>query len=298
MKKNPNIDWNQLQVFLAVAEAGSLTGAKRALSVSQPTLSRQIAFLEESLGVPLFERVPHGLSLTDAGRALVEPARHMQRCAEQVSLRALGKTQELSGTVRLTACEVLSGFFLPDALLPLRETYPEIQIEVIATDDVMNLLARDADIAIRHTPPVQTELIAKNLGQSSMALYAQRGYLEQRSKKILSGEVAGYDWIGLDKSDEYIRGFRNSGRLVDRNFFNFRCDNTLVGWQAALKGHGIAPMFKSIAETFPDMEVFCPEVPIPKVPVWLVSHRELRSNPRIRLVFDLLEKGLIDTMID
>ncbi len=298
MKKNPNIDWNQLQVFLAVAEAGSLTGAKRALSVSQPTLSRQIAFLEESLGVPLFERVPHGLSLTDAGRALVEPARHMQRCAEQVSLRALGKTQELSGTVRLTACEVVSGYFLPDALLPLRETYPEIQIEVIATDDVMNLLARDADIAIRHTPPVQTELIAKNLGQSSMALYALKGYLEQRSKKILSGEVKGYDWIGLDKSDEYIRGFRNSGRLVDRNFFNFRCDNTLVGWQAALKGHGIAPMFKSIAEAFPEMEVFCPEVPIPNVPVWLVSHRELRSNPRIRLVFDLLEKGLIDTMID
>ncbi len=294
---SPPLDWNLLRAFLAVVDAGSLTGATRLLLTSQPTLSRQIAELESVLGVTLFERVARGVRLTVAGSALLPPARQMETAAQVLSLAALGQTQQTSGTVRLTAGEMFSAFIVPKILTPLRLSQPQIQIELLASNRVENLLERQADIAIRHTRPRQGGLVAKRLGDVGIGAFAHADYLNRIEGKIELGRVAQYDWIGLDSSDLLLRGFRKAGLAVERDFFAFRCDNQVVGWQAALAGLGIGVAPVAIAKNWPEMQMILPEVSIPKMPVWLTAHRELRSSARIGLVFDALAEGL-QTILD
>ena len=292
-----HLDWNLLRVFLAVAETGSLSKAARKLALSQPTLSRNVSDLETSLGVRLFERISRGMHLTEAGRALLEPARQMQKSAENFSQKAFGQTKMLMGTIRLTACEMISGHILPSILSELRQTHPEIQIELVATDYIVNVLEREADIAIRHTKPKQVELISKKLGNAKMGLFAHVDYLQRLHDQAGSDKPLKYDWIGLDQSNLWINAFQKTKKHVDRNFFSFRCDNIMVGWQAALSGLGVVPAFKSIAKKWPEMQQIKTESPVESLPIWLVAHRELWDNPRMRVTFDALTRGL-NEMID
>ncbi|TCV85837.1 LysR family transcriptional regulator [Sulfurirhabdus autotrophica] len=289
-------DWNLLRAFLAVVDAGSLTGATRLLATSQPTLSRQIAELESSLGIALFERVARGLRLTAAGEALVWPARQMQTAAQAVSLTALGQTQQLGGTVRLTASEMTSAYVLPEILKLLRQTHPAIQIELVASNRVENLLERQADIAIRHTRPTQGGLVAKRVGDAKIGAFAHVDYLKRVGGEVDLARAGDYDWIGLDSSNMILRGFRAAGMPVEREFFAFRCDNQIIGWQAALAGLGIVFAPVSVAARWPEMQLVLPEELVPNMPVWVTAHRELRNSARIRLVFDALAEGL-QTMV-
>ena len=286
------LDWNLLRAFLAVVDAGSLTGATRRLASSQPTLSRQIAELESTLGVVLFERVARGVQLTAAGKSLLPAARQMETAARALSLAALGQTRQTSGTVRLTASEMFSAFVLPSIFAQLRQNQPQIQIELLASNRVENLLERQADIAIRHTRPRQGGLVAKRIVDVGMGAFAHSDYLRHIEEKIELGRAAEYDWIGLDSSDFLLRGFRKAGLAVERDFFAFRCDNQIVGWQMALAGLGIGFAPLTVAKQWPDMQRVLLDVPIPDMPVWLTAHRELRSSARIGLVFDALATGL------
>lgn len=290
--KAPQPDWNLLRAFLAVVDAGSLTGATRLLATSQPTLSRQIAELESSVGVALFERVARGLRLTASGEALVWPARQMQTAAQAISLTVLGQTQQLAGTVRLTASEMTSAYVLPTILTRLRHTHPEIQIDLVASNRVENLLERQADIAIRHTRPTQSSLVRRHVGDARLGAFAHIDYLTRVGGRIDLARASDYDWIGHDTSDMVLRGFRAAGLPVEREFFSFRCDNHVVGWQAALAGLGISFAPFSVAACWPEMRPVLPDGMIPKMPVWVTAHRELRHSARIRVVFDTLMDGL------
>ena len=284
--------WDLLRVFLAVVDAGSLTGATRALASSQPTLSRQIGELESLLGISLFERVARGVRLTEAGAALVEPVRQMQAAAQNVSLKAMGQTQQMRGTVRLTASEMTSAFVLPAILTQLRQTYPEIQIELVATNRVENLLERHADIAVRHTRPTQGGLIAKRVGDARIGAFAHVDYLNRIGRKVTTSRIGDFDWIGLDTSDLILHGFRSAGIPVGREFFAFRCDNQVVGWQAALAGLGIGFAPVRVVARWPDMRQVLANKMNVTMPVWVTAHRELRHSIRIRAVFDALVDGL------
>ncbi len=285
-------DWNAMRAFLAVVDAGSLTGGARQLATSQPTLSRQIAALEASMGVALFERVARGLRLTATGEALLEPARQMQAAALFVSIAASGQTQQLAGTVRLTASEMSSAYVLPEIVAKMRHTHPEIQIELLASNRIENLLERQADIAIRHVRPAQDSLVARCLGEAAMGGYAHADYLARVGGSVDMNRMAEYDWIGHDKSDILLRGFAKAGFVVERDSFVFRSDNQTVCWQMALAGMGIAFAPACVAEKWPQMISVMPEGMVPSMPVWLTAHRELRQSARIRVVFDALAKGL------
>src|SRR5688572_19462692 len=136
MNNTAEPDWGLMRVFLAVAEAGSLSRAAQHLGSSQPTLSRQISALEAQVGSALFERTRQGLRLTETGAALRLPAERMQQHAREWSLAAAGRSHSLAGTVRLTASEVMSAYVLPPLLRDLRERHPEIQIELVASNVV------------------------------------------------------------------------------------------------------------------------------------------------------------------
>ncbi|KUM01990.1 LysR family transcriptional regulator [Chromobacterium subtsugae] len=279
------MDWNLVQAFLAAAEAGSLSAAADKTRQSQPTLSRQVAALEAAMGVSLFERSPRGLRLTQAGEALLAPARAMRAAAAEVATAAEQGRQLLPGTVRVAASEMTAAYLLPDMLSALRRDYPQIAIDIVVNNGLDNLLEREADIAIRHARPAQGALIARQLGELKIQAWAHDSYLARHPPLK---RLQDYDWIGMDRSDFLLRRMREAGFDVDRDFFALRCDNQVVGWQLALAGAGVAFAPAATASRFPGMRPVLPELAQGMMPVWLACHRELRQNARIRCVFDHL----------
>lgn len=284
-------DWALLRAFLAVAESGSLSRAATDLGASQPTLSRQMSRLEAQVGHALFERTRRGVRLTEAGAALRLSAQRMREHAREGSLAAAGHATRLAGTVRITASEIVSAYLLPGVLRDLREAHPEIQIELVASDALQNLLERDADIALRMVRPTQGALVARRLADLAMGVYAHRDYVKAHGRPGAS-DLRSHCWVGYDRSDLLLRGFRDAGYRVTREFFGFRCDQQVVAWQAVCAGVGIGVGPQRVARLTPGLVRVLPDVKVPALPMWIAAHRELRGTPRIGVVFEALVGAL------
>ncbi|OUS07509.1 LysR family transcriptional regulator [Rhodobacterales bacterium 52_120_T64] len=291
------LDWTHIQAFLAVADTGSLSAGARALGLSQPTLGRQVHAAEKSLGVELFHRRSHGLDLTSTGQTLLGPAKDMQKAAAKLSLAAEGRAEGLQGIVRITASEVISHFLLPRMLAGIRAVEPEIELELFPSDEPKNLLFREADIAVRMYRTKQLDIITRHIGNMKVGMFASRGYVEKRGKPSHLDEFITHDFIGYNGNDAIISGMRELGLDVDKHFFKVRCDQQVVHWELARAGCGIGFSQEFIGHEDPDMVQIMPELPLPSLPVWLTAPEVLRTNPRIRRVFDLLGESLND-MVD
>ncbi|CDX39177.1 LysR family transcriptional regulator [Mesorhizobium sp. SOD10] len=285
-------DWNLIKSFVAVAETGSLSGAARRLAASQPTLGRHIAELEAALGVTLFRRGRRGYELTEAGSTLYERGRAVSEQANAFSLLALGSVEAIEGTVRIAASEVVAAFVLPAMMARLGEEEPGVEVEIVASNQVENLLRRDADIAIRMVRPAQNELVARKVIDIPLCLCAARSYLGRRGRPETPADLADHALVGFDRSDEIIRGFRSFGIPVGRSHFRFRTDNQIVLWEAVRTGNGIGIGQEPLADRDPDLEKLLPDVPLPVLPVWLAMHRDVRTSMRIRRVADFLHEEL------
>jgi len=286
------LDWSLLQSFAAVAAAGSLSGAARKLGSSQPTLSRHIASLEMQTETRLFERIPGGLELTEAGAELHDYVLRMANAAEDLRLAREGRSQSLTGTVRLTASEIMATFVLPDILTALRREEPEIDIELVASDRTENLLQREADIAVRMYRPAQMDVITRKITELSTGAFATPGYLADRGSPETIEDLSTHDVIGYDRSDLILRGFEAAGVKVGRGFFPFRSDNQVVCWQMAVAGYGIGFVLKAVGLSEPAVVPVLEKADIPKLPVWLTAHRELKVSRRVRRVYDFLADRL------
>ncbi len=289
-----NLDWNLIRAFLAVVEHGALARAAEAIGVTQPTLSRQIAVLEAEIGAALFIRGARGSVLTAAGEALVYPAKQMRLAADSLLLAALGQSQSLKGTVRITASEITSAFLLPPILASLRWKYPDIQLEIVANNALDNLLEREADIAIRMTKPMQETLVARYLGALKVGGYASKIYLEQKNISFSPATMGEFDWIGYDKNPAIVNSCHALGIELTRESFAVRSDDQMVCWQAMLNGMGIGFVFSLLAAQHSQLVRVLPEHWINDSPVWLTAPLELRSNPRIRAVYDHLAEHLME----
>lgn len=287
-----NLDWTLLRSFLAVVEGGSLSTAAKNIGATQPTLSRHIRELETALGVILFTRSARGLDPTKAALGLVDDARTMGAAAEALNLKAQGRSQNLFGTVRITASVIVANLMLPPILADLRQAEPSIQIEIVASDTNQNLLRRDADIAIRMADPTQNALIARKLGDSPMGLFATRAYFDRRGRVASSYELNRHDLIGLDRSDFLIRGFAAYGIQLTREEFALRTDEGMLTWHLLLAGAGIGIAQVILAKRQPDLEQVDAGIGLGALPVWLVMSEEVRSNARIRRVADFLSDAV------
>ena len=285
-------DWNLIKSFVAVAETGSLSGAARRLAASQPTLGRHIAELEVALGVTLFRRGRRGYELTEAGSTLYERGRSVSEQANSFSLLALGSVEAIEGTVRIAASEVVAAFVLPQMMARLGEDEPGIEVEIVASNQVENLMRRDADIAIRMVRPTQNELVARKVTDIALCLCATRSYLQRRGRPEKPIDLADHALIGFDRSDEILRGFTSFGIPVSRSHFRFRTDNQIVLWEAVRAGNGIGIGQEPLADRDPGLEKLLPGVPLPDLPVWLAMHRDVRASMRIRRVADFLHEEL------
>ena len=275
-----------------MAETGTLSAAARQLGASQPTLGRQIKAIEQQLGEELFVRQARGLALTEAGERLVPAARDVRDAINRISIIAAGQQQSLSGTVRITASELVSHTHLPSILADIRSAEPQIELELAPSDSTENLLFREADIAIRMYQPEQLDLVARQLGYLEIGAFASTRYLEQHGRPTTIEEFASHQFVGYDRNEQIIAGMRSAGFNIDRHFFHTRCDNQIVYWELVRQGCGIGFSQKSIADNDPLVEQIPLDFPIAPLPVWLTAHKVMQSTPRIKRVWNLLRDGL------
>lgn len=287
-----SFDWNRARAFLATAEEGSLSAAARALGSTQPTLGRQVAALEAELGVLLFERVGRSLALTQAGLDLLDHVRAMGEAASRVSISASGQSQAIEGQVSITASDATSTYWLPAVVGRLREAAPGIEVKVVASNALQDLTRREADIAIRHVRPDQPDLVAKLVRETTAHFYASTAYLERHGRPASAEDLSGAIFIGIEPVERMIAGFNALGMSLTRENFKLLSDSSVVAWEMMKQGLGIAAMSKEIAALTPGIERVLPELAPAPVPLWLVTHRELHTSRRIRLVFDLLAEAL------
>lgn len=292
MNSSAALDWSLIQAVLAVSEAGSLSGAARELTVSQPTLGRQIRAAEAALGVSLFRRHAKGLTLTEEGAALIGPARQMQAAAARLQLAAASRTEAMQGTIRITASAMVAHYLLPPVLARIRMLEPQITLELHPSDKTENLLFGDADIAIRMHRPQQLDLITRHLGSLGLGIYAATDYLSRNGTPTTRQELLAQDWVGYDRSDLIIRGMEAAGWTVSRDFFTTRCDDHPTYWRLVEAGCGIGFCPTRVGRATPGVQRIMPEIAIPPLPIWLAAPETLHRSARLRLVWDLLAEGL------
>lgn len=284
-------DWNDLKALIAAAETGSLSAAAAATGVSQPTLGRRIQALEASLGLVLFERSPHGMTLTDSGAEMLAHARTMQEAAGRLSLAATGRAETLEGTVRITAPQVMSTYHLPTILTRLLDAEPGVEVELVATDLTDNLLRREADIAIRMYRPTQADLIAKKVTDMRLGLYASHNYLAAYGAPTPETMIQ-HRMVGYDRNPTITDWMRAEGMAPPPGFLRMRTDDQVVYWRMVKSGAGIGAHQRSVGDEEPGVQRVLSDLNMPTLPVWLTVHEELRTSALIRRVYDFLADEL------
>jgi len=293
MDDREKLDWNQMRALFATIEAGSLSGAARKLGLTQPTLGRQVAALEKSLGVTLFERVGRGLVLTQAGRELVAPLRAMDAASETIALVASRQSQSVEGLVRITASDVYAQYLLPPILMKLRQVAPGIVVDVVASNSVEDLIRRKADIAIRHVPPQEAELIARRLPDTVARIYGVPRLVGEIGRPVSAETLGRADFVGFsDNIEVLVVELRRHGLSLNAANFPLMTNSGLVAWDWVRRGMALGIMVQQVAEMTPEVVDAWPEFAGVPVPAWLATHRELRTARRIRVVFDLLAEAL------
>ena len=287
-----NLDWNQLKAFLETAETGSLSAAARKLGLTQPTLSRQVAAIEQYMGVTLFERVGKSMALTPTGLDLLEHARAMGAAAEALGLAATGSSQAVRGVVSVSATDVVASVLLPPLVKKLHDQEPGIAIDVIPSNALSDLLRREADIAIRHVKPEQPDLIARLVREASAHFYASESWVNAHGHPRSAEDAARLSFVGSDRSGQYLGYLRTHGLPLSEANFSCYADHSVAHWALVRQGMGIGVMMEEIALATPGMVRVLDDLPPVRFPIWLVTHRELRTSKRIRMVFDALAQGL------
>ena len=288
------MEWNHLYAFLQTAERGSLSAAARYMGISQSTLSRQVSSLETKLGVTLFERVGRSVLVTQAGLALLEYARTMGTAAQDLELAAAGTSTAAEGVVSITATDTVAALLLPRAIQRIAEVAPGVTIEVIPADALSDLRRREADIAIRHVRPQEPELIGRLLRNATAHFYASRDWVAKNGHPRSAHDAIKHRFIGIDRNGKYLAMLRDCGLQINESNFSVLADNTLVSWHMVLQGLGIGVTMVEIAAMTPSVVRVLDDLPPIVFPLWLVTHRELHTARRIRVVFDLLAQEFTD----
>jgi DNA-binding transcriptional LysR family regulator len=287
-------DWSLYRTFLAVMDAGSLSGAARTLGIAQPTVGRQIEALEAALGGdPLFTRSPGGLKATRTAHALAPHAKAMAIAAETLVRAASGDADTMSGVVRLTASDIVGAEVLPPILTEFRETWPNIDIELSLSNRQEDLLRRDADIAVRAVRPTQDALLARRIGAVPLIFHAHRSYLQKHGEPRTIEELQGHTLIGYDRIPlPRVEGVEDLPFEITRDLFEIRTDSELAQLALLRAGIGICPCQSTIAARDPNLvPILVDQLPL-SLELWVVMHEDLRGDRRLRALFDHLVASL------
>lgn len=287
-----SIGWELYRTFLAVLQEGSLSGAARALGLTQPTVGRHVDALEEVLGLALFTRSQAGLMPTDGALALRSHAEAMQSTAASLERVAQGFGAGVQGAVRISASEVVGVEVLPPILAALSQAHPKLKVELVLSNRVQDLVHREVDIAVRMAPPQQGVLLATRVGEVTVGLHAHPAYLERRGVPETVAELAEHTLIGFDQETPFLRAAKTSLALWGREHFTQRCDSDVAQLALVRAGAGIGACQVALARREPKLVRVLPGKLSLKLATWVVMHDDLRSSPRCRVTFDALVRGL------
>lgn len=286
--------WEFLRSFQAVAATGSLTAAASRLRATQPTVGRHVAALEDELGVALIVRHARGVELTAEGRELRD---RLEPAAEQIA-RALerlrGGREELRGTARVTATEIVGTHILMRQLAEVRRALPLVEFEIDLENRFVDLLRGDADVAVRMKRPDQADLIARHVGDVAIGVYASRSYVDAHGVPETWEEVFGHTLIGFDRHTEMVRAMEQIDPRLTRSAHAIRTDSLNAQFEAVRAGLGLCGIQVGIAARYPELVRVMNEEPIGELPLWVCMHRELRKGAVVRAVFEALCESLAE----
>lgn len=285
-------NWELYRSFLAVMRTGSLSGAARGLSTTQPTVGRHIEALEQALGTSLFVRTPGGLTPNAIASGLVPYAENMEMSAAALVRLASGGADELGGSVRLAASHVVGTGLLPDILTEFHQQHPRIDIELVLSSAPSDLLRGEADIAVRMFRPLQDMLIAKRVGTARIGLFAHKRYVERHGSPTTLGDLEKHTVIGYDRDMSWTRATTALNIEIDRSMFALRCDCELAQLSALRAGFGIGACQVAIARRDPELLPVLQDHFYIDKEVWVTMHRDQRSVRRVTIMFEYLAKEL------
>lgn len=286
------LPWDLLHTFLGVLREGSLSGAARALGLTQPTVGRHVAALEQALGQPLFTRSPTGLLATEAALALRGHAEQMEAAVAALQRAATARGAEVRGTVRVTASEIIGAEVLAGVFAALREAHPGLVLELALSNQLQDLLRREADIAVRMTPPEQGQLIARRIGSIELGLHARTDYLDRHGRPTALAELQGHTLIGFDTVTPFIRAGSKRLSGISRDSFALRSDSDLAQLALVRAGAGIGMCQVALARRAPVLERVLADQFAWPLETWVAMHEDLRQNTPCRVVFEALVDGL------
>lgn len=287
-----NLSWDLYRTFLAVLTEGSLSGAARALGITQPTAGRHIAALEAALGQTLFTRSQTGLLATDAAQSLRPHAQAMQHTATAFERAAATHGDGVNGVVRISASEVVGVEVLPPILSALRRAYPQLTLELVPTNRIQDLLHREVDIAVRMAPPQQEALIARRVGSVDVGLHARDDYLARYGAPSTLADLVHHTVIGFDRMTPFLRDATRRYPDWARERFAFRADSDLAQLAMLRAGYGIGACQVPLARRDTRLVRLLPGAFRFKLQAWVTMHEDLRSSPRCKATFDALVAGL------
>lgn len=285
-------DWNDLKAFLAVAETGSTLSAAQSMRVSQTTVARRIAALEEATGLNLFERRQAGYALTPVGEAMMASAIAVRDAADRFGEAAGARSRDAGGTVSLTTMEIFAVTILPPILRDLRAVHPGIHIHLDTADEPRDLAAGAADIAIRSSKqPTGGGLVGRRIADNPWTVYCSRDYADLHGIPHTREELATHPFIG---GGGYVwepyQAWLKQYRLEDSVVMKYDTGTGLLAGVRSGMGLTILPAF--IADHEPDLIRCIPPKNEDTTGLWLLTHERLRHVPRVRLVLDFLAAEL------
>lgn len=275
-------DWDDLRLFLAVARAGSLSGAARSLGVTHSTVFRRIGAFESRLGVRLFDRLPGGYALTQAGEEMRDSVIRIEEEITALALKVAGQDQRPTGTIRITTTDLLAVGVLPRHIAAFRTEWPEIEIEVVVADTVLDLTRREADVALRIGNPAQETLVGRRVGRLGFAVYGA-------ADRVL-GDPAEGDWIGYGSAHGPL--VRNLARWWPGTRQVYRTNSITAAHAAAKAGIGLAALPCVLADCDPTLTRAASLPEDFMLDLWLLIHEDLRQTARIRLFLDFMATAL------
>ena len=281
------MDWNDFRYLLAIERTGSIAAAAKQLGVTKSTASRRLAALEKALGARLVDRGPRGLSLTDAGREALEAARGMDDALALLPARIAGASETKAvGVVKLTAPPWLAERCLIPALATLKRQYPELEVDLLGTNQILNLAQREADLAIRNIAPQQKSLLMRKIGEIGGCVYASTLYLERKGTPTSRADVAGhdvlvYESLGGMPGFEWIREPRTGGRVA------FRANDPVALVGAASAGLGLTAVPCLLGDAEPSLRRV-EALGFSRCDLLLVTAEAVRTSVRVRVVSDFI----------
>ena len=281
------ISWEDHRAFLAVIDSGSLSAAARQLGLSQPTVRARIEALEAALGAVLFTRSVHGLVPTAQALGMAAPARAMAHAADALLRAASADAGAVAGTVRLSVSEFIGIEALPPMLKRLRDAHPDILVELDLSNASADVLDQQVDIAVRMHPSTQSALIVRKVPAISLGLFAHRDYVAAFGMPRSRDDIDQHLFVGPDRNrtDKAIAEMIAGGRPLR---WSVRTDSHPAQLAAARAGLGIAIAQTAIAALDRDLVRVLPDIDLPQLDTWIVTHENLRRLPRIAAVFDHL----------